>query len=593
MRRLEHSDRKHPHRKRLAIWIGVLALLAVACGDADTTTTTAASPTQATAAPATQAPATTAAPDTTEEATATTQSQAATSEADGGGTCLQPGSEVTIINQTNVRNTVNPLLAIDTTGYWRTDLIFDLLVDVDPDTAEIVPELARSWEVSDDQLTYTFYLQEGVIFHDGAPLTAADVEFTIESILAPGFLGQWRPRLANIVGSDAYTDGSADKVAGVEVHDDYTISITLANPDASFMAISVREVLKVLPKHLLEGEGPIGPDHPFSLHPIGSGPYEFVEWTEEKTTFRAFDGYWQPNRGCIETVHHGGIQDVNTMLVAIETEQAHAMDRTPPGDIDRMVALPHIDVATYDKAQLDGLVFNVQRHEALANPDVRRAIAMAIDKESFVTNFLGQYATVRDGFLISNSWAFDAGVEMPPYDPEAAAALLAQAGYPGGEGIELTFFYNDGNSNREGLAIYAQAELAKLGIDVTIETAKWPVFIETVRNGEFDVAVMSLHSGFPDPAIIGQNYGSGEPENHMGYSNSAVDEALTAALLTTDLEERQAHYSLIQEHLAADTPFVPVFSPPGTVLYNSDLLTDVFPSNNRMYWDVREWKVNE
>lgn len=587
MRTREHANRSYSYRRRLAIWFGVLALVAAACGGAeeDTAAPTTAAPT--TAAPTTAAPATDGATETT-QAVATTAAAPVAAES-----CLQPGSEVTIINQTNVRNTVNPLLAIDTTGYWRTDLVFDLLVDVDPNTAEIVPELARSWDISDDNLTYTFHLQEGVIFHDGAPVTAADVEFTIESILAPGFLGQWRPRLANIVGADAFTDGSADSVAGVEVHDDYTISITLAKPDASFMAISVREVLKVLPKHLLEGEGPIGADHPFSLHPIGSGPYEFVQWTEEKTTFKAFDGYWQPDRGCIETVHHGGIQDVNTMLVAMETEQAHAMDRTPPGDIDRMVALPHIDVATYDKAQLDGLVFNVESHEALANPDVRRAIAMAIDKESFVTNFLGQYATVRNSFLISNSWAFDASVEMPPYDPDGAAALLAQAGYPGGEGIELTFFYNDGNSNREGLAIYAQAELAKLGIDVTIETAKWPQFIEAVRNGEFNVAVMSLHSGFPDPAIIGQTYGTGEPENHMNYSNSAVDEALTAALLTTDVEERKAHYSIIQQNLAADTPFVPVFSPPGTVLYNSDLLTDVFPSNNRMYWDVREWKVNE
>ena len=592
MRTREHSNRRYSYRRRLLVWFGVLALVAAACGGAEEDTaapTTAAATTAAptTAAPTTAAPATDGATETT-QAVATTAAAAVAAES-----CLQPGSEVTIINQTNVRNTVNPLLAIDTTGYWRTDLIFDLLIDVDPNTAEIVPELARSWEISDDNLTYTFHLQEGVIFHDGAPVTAADVEFTIESVLAPGFLGQWRPRLANIVGADAFTDGTADHVEGVTVHDDYTISITLAKPDASFMAISVREVLKVLPKHLLEGEGPIGADHPFSLSPIGSGPYEFVQWTEEKTTFKAFDGYWQPNRGCIETVHHGGIQDVNTMLVAMETEQAHAMDRTPPGDIDRMVALPHIDVATYDKAQLDGLVFNIQSHPALANPDVRRAIAMAIDKESFVTNFLGQYATVRDGFLITNSWAFDAGVEMPPYDPDAAAALLAEAGYPGGEGIDLTFFYNDGNSNREGLAIYAQAELAKLGIDVVIETAKWPQFIEAVRNGDFDVAVMSLHSGFPDPAIIGQNYGTGEPENHMNYSNSAIDEALTAALLTTDVEERKAHYSLIQEHLAADTPFVPVFSPPGTVLYNSDLLTDVFPSNNRMYWDVREWKVNE
>ena len=577
MRTREHSDRRYSYRRRLLVWFGVLALVAAACGGAE----------EETAAPTTAAPATDGATETT-QAVATTAAAPVAAES-----CLQPGSEVTIINQTNVRNTVNPLLAIDTTGYWRTDLIFDLLVDVDPNTAEIVPELARSWDISDDNLTYTFHLQEGVIFHDGAPVTAADVEFTIESILAPGFLGQWRPRLANIVGADAFTDGTADHVEGVQVHDDYTISITLAKPDASFMAISVREVLKVLPKHLLEGEGPIGADHPFSLHPIGSGPYEFVQWTEEKTTFKAFDGYWQPNRGCIETVHHGGIQDVNTMLVAMETEQAHAMDRTPPGDIDRMVALPHIDVATYDKAQLDGLVFNVESHPALANPDVRRAIAMAIDKESFVTNFLGQYATVRNSFLISNSWAFDASVEMPPYDPDGAAALLAGAGYPGGEGIELTFFYNDGNSNREGLAIYAQAELAKLGIDVTIETAKWPQFIEAVRNGEFNVAVMSLHSGFPDPAIIGQTYGTGEPENHMNYSNSAVDEALTAALLTTDVEERKAHYSIIQQNLAADTPFVPVFSPPGTVLYNSDLLTDVFPSNNRMYWDVREWKVNE
>ena len=209
MRTREHASRSYSYRRRLAIWFGVLALLAAACGGAEEDTaapTTAAATTAAptTAAPTTAAPATDGATETT-QAVATTAAAAVAAES-----CIQPGSEVTIINQTNVRNTVNPLLAIDTTGYWRTDLIFDLLVDVDPNTAEIVPEFARSWDISDDNLTYTFHLQEGVIFHDGAPATAADVEFTIESVLAPGFLGQWRPRLANIVGADAFTDGSAD-----------------------------------------------------------------------------------------------------------------------------------------------------------------------------------------------------------------------------------------------------------------------------------------------------------------------------------------------------------------------------------------------
>ena len=187
---------------------------------------------------------------------------------------------------------VNPILAVDTDGFWRTDMMFDSLVDLDPETLEPIPHLAQSWEVSNDGKTYTFTLVDAdVTWHDGEPFTVEDIEFTLMEILKPTYTGIYQQRFADLVGADAVIAGDADSLEGFQIIDDKTVQFTLNNLDPAFLAIAIND-LKFIPKHLLEGEE-ITEDMPYSQAPIGTGRYMFKEWDKgSRFVMEVNPNYW-------------------------------------------------------------------------------------------------------------------------------------------------------------------------------------------------------------------------------------------------------------------------------------------------------------
>ncbi len=485
--------------------------------------------------------------------------------------------------------TPNPLLAVDTDGFWRSDMMFDPMVTLDPDTLEPGPGLATEWDISDDGLTYSFTIADGVTFHDGEPLTTEDVEFTILSILDPDYLGPFQSDWSGLEGATEVSEGDSDYPSGLEIEDELNFTLTLTEPDAAFAA-NVLTDLKTVPKHLLEGEGAIGEDHPFSLEPVGSGPFMFDSWDQgNQFNMVANPDYWN-GAPCIQRVEQVVIGDMNALVVAMETGDLDATIMPPPQELPRLDETEGLTVHLLPPERPEGIFFNVTA-DSVSDPDVRRAVAHAIDNETFVREIMLEQTEVATSWITTAVWAHDDSIQSPEYDPDRAAELFEQAGYPGGEGLTIELAYNEGNVFREQYAAYVQDQLAQLGVEVTISTAEWGTFIDTVFDLGYESNTQAARAGVPDPADISAHYGSTGSANYSGYANDEFDELMSQARATDDLDERSELYSQAQEILAEDLPFVPGYWRPNPLVVSDDY-DGIVPSVLGAYWNLKDWTVD-
>lgn len=483
---------------------------------------------------------------------------------------------------------VNPILAVDTDGFWRTDMMFDSLVDLDPETLEPIPHLAQSWEVSDDGKTYTFTLVDAdVQWHDGEPFTVEDIEFTLMEILKPTYTGIYQQRFADLVGADAVIAGDADSLEGFQIIDDKTVQFSLNNLDPAFLAIAIND-LKFIPKHLLEGEE-ITEDMPYSQAPIGTGRYMFKEWDKgSRFVMEVNPNYWgEP--GCPGTITTVVIPDMQAIAAAVEANDIDMTIMVPPTEVPRLGEVDALAVYQQPSVGPETLWFNLE-HEILSDPLVRQAIAHAIDVEAFTEGVLQGTTTPANSIFSNASWAYDPSDTFIEYDPEKAKELLAEAGYADGFTVELST--NQGNFFRELFVEFAQAELAKVGIEVVLNKAEWGTFIGSVMEGNYDMRFHNQDSGVPDPNTVFQVYTTDGPNNWNSYSNPEVDELLMEASSTTNLDARREAYYQAAELIRADMPNFPAFWRPNPLVSGSNF-DNVKPSVVHSYGNIHQWRLKE
>jgi peptide/nickel transport system substrate-binding protein len=498
-------------------------------------------------------------------------------------------NEINIVTNGDARN-INPILAVDLDGGWRTDLMFDPLVLVDPVSLEPIPWLAESWTISDDNRTYTFTLREDATFHDGEPVTAADVEFTTLAMLSPGYQGPYQTDWARLEGASDVIDGTAESLSGLNVIDDYTIEFTLTEPYAGFLAVMARN-LKAMPQHLLEGEGDVTESSEFSLNPVGSGQYLFESW-EKGNEFVAVANpdHWG-GEPCLKRITQTIIPDMNTLVASLEAGEYDATIVPPPSSLERLGEMDELQIYELPPKTPEGIHFNLTT-APFDDPQVRQAIAMAIDYDTFGREFMGYEEPMPRAFFSPASWAYNDEFAPPAYDPEAAAALLEEAGYPGGEGLTVQMRTNAGNQFREQELTFIQQQLADVGVEAEILAEEWGLFITAVGDGDFQIAAVNAgdNAGVPDPTAIEEVYRTGGAANYTGYSNPEVDALLDEASSLVDIEERTALYAEVQRILAEDLPFLPGFWYPNLFAVRSDI-AGVDPSVIGAYWNIAEWRV--
>lgn len=409
-------------------------------------------------------------------------------------------------------------------------------------------DLAEAWEVSDDGLVYTFHLRRGVLWHDGAPFTSADVVWTIQSILDEG--------------TAAATFRFVQDVASVAAPDDHAVVIELNEPNTTFVeGLASYYSFNILPKHLYEGTDVR--NNPLNFAPIGTGPFRYVENVPgSHTVFEANRDYFGAGP-CLDQLIFRVIPNRATIMAALERGEVGYSAASPPfSEGPRLGQQPGISVDPSAFPIIHWFGFNFEREE-LANPLVRRAIIQAIDKDEINSRVFLDYVKPAYGNYTSlfGDW-YNAEARQPAYDPEAARALLDEAGYPvGPNGIRFTLTYVSFTASIFGgqeISEMVRSFLAEVGIEVKLENLDFALFNERIRNQrQFDL----VHSGGiwgPPPSELSNFVHSNGVRNVMPYHNERVDSLLENAFRTVDTEASRQAFFEVQEILAEDLPLVTV-----------------------------------
>jgi len=427
--------------------------------------------------------------------------------------------------------------------------LYDGLVRYSPGTLDVEPALATDWTVSEDGLTYSFTLRSDVSFHDGTPVTAEAVKFNFDRMLDPN-----HPFHDTGPFPLSFFFGAIDRV---EAPDAETVVFRLKEPFAPFLSNLAYPTGLIASPAAIEKYG-----KEYGRHPVGSGPFRFVEWlSNERVVIEANPDYWEGPPG-LEAVVYRPIVDANTRVAEMLSGGVDLVVEAPPDALARFKSDPAFDVYTRAGPHLWFLILNT-KEGPFRDRRARQAVNYAIDKRAIVENLLQGTATVAAGPIPpAFAWAYDDGLAPYPHDPEKAKALLKEAGV---EGASVTFYVTQGGSGMldpvtMGAAI--QADLAKVGLDVKIESYEWNTFLGKVNpglEGKADMAEMAWMTNDPDTLPYLALRTAAFPEaggfNSGYYSNPEVDRLLDEARRETDRDARAVIYKQVQRIVHEDAPW--------------------------------------
>jgi peptide/nickel transport system substrate-binding protein len=466
---------------------------------------------------------------------------------------------------------LDPRMATDAYSERIGQLVFSKLVRVGPDL-RLVPDLAERWE-QPSPTRYRFHLKPGMRFHDGTPVTAADVVYTFRWILDPANGSPHRAAYAQI----------QDIVA----EDDLTVRFDLSAPHAPFLTNMVRGIV---PAHA--GDDPGFPDHP-----IGSGPYRLTAFRPgEVIELEAFDGYPggpPPTRHLVLRVYP---EDTVRLLALKKGDVQFVLNALPPDALDILKAEPHLVVERAPGTNYSYLGFNL-RDPVLKVRAVREAIARAIDRDAIIDSIYRGQARPATGLLPPGHWAYNPDVPTYPYDPDRARALLDQAGFPDPEGPEPRFSLSYKTSQNEltrRIGEVLQEQLARVGIAVRVRSYEWGTFYADIKRGNFQLYTLSW-VGVTDPDIYHYVFHSAsvppDGANRGRYANPEVDALLERGRVETDPEVRKGIYAQVQRIVARDLPYVSLWHP-DAVLVRDRRLTGFVLTPTGDYSSLAQARLN-
>ncbi len=424
------------------------------------------------------------------------------------------------------------------------------------DGSTVVPDLASSWEVDADSRVWTFFLRDDVTWHDGEPFTAADVVFTVETIRSPDVASRWSAAFASL--------------DTIEALDDYTVRFTFTEGFAPLLS-TLAYNLSIVPEHVLSGMDlslPSGPPA-FVTNPIGTGPFRFVEQVSGSHFIVASNPDYHEGQPAIGRIEFRVMPDVNTQVAQLLTGELDITWTVEPIHFDRLSQSSSIEIRDVEVPRWDWIPLNLT-NPLFQDVRVRQAMAMALNRQVLVDVVLDGYGTVADGPIPpSIAWVPRDGVTQFSYDPEAAIALLAEAGWTrgsdgllrnaAGETFTFSLLADRGNPTRDQIYLVAQDAWRSIGMDIQIETTEWNTVLTRYAAGDYDSRV-----GWwvikPDPDLYDYFHSRGAL-NQIRYANAEVDELLERGRAVADPEERAAIYHRLQVLLTEEQPSIFLYYP--------------------------------
>ena len=482
------------------------------------------------------------APETTDGTPGATVSATAAPRTPRGGAITLYGS---------LPPTLDPAMVQDSTSAEYVVHLFSGLVSLDAE-AEIIPDLATHWDITGGGTVYVFHLDAEARFSDGRSITADDVAFSIERALSPA-LGSpvATSYLDDIVGALAYASGEAPTVEGLEVIDDHTVRITIDAPKAYFLA------KLTYPTSYAVDRSQVTEDGSWMLEPVCSGPFALQEIDRDHLVLERNPHYVGRSVNLDTATYVFGAGDPMTMYETGELD----IVAVSPYEIERVLDPRnplHSQLHTAPAASVRYLGFNTDE-PPFDDPAVRRAFAMAIDKERLADLVFRGTALAADGILPPALPDHDPSFEGIAYDPEEARAVLATSRYADKmPELVLSTAGTSAHLGSDARAVLAMLE-ENLGLEVTVEQLEWADFLEDLNRGRFQMALSGWIADYPDSQnFLDLLFHSASPQNRSGYANADVDALLESARAKLDPERRTELYRQAERMIINDAPWIPL-----------------------------------
>ncbi len=476
--------------------------------------------------------------------------------------------------------------------------IFDGMLGLRPDLT-LYNNLAEEWSISEDGLVFSYKLRDDIYFHDGVPVTTADVQFTFEWMMHPDYTGVRAGMWSKILGFEDFNTGKTDTVEGIKVLNDREIEFHFSEIDAP--AHSSISTWGISPKHIFEGT-PIGElqHHEAITNPIGSGPFMFERFVEGAFV----EMVRNPN-------YHRGVPKLDRIIVRVANADAATLELLT-GGVNAAWMMPNKDDwATFKDSGFLSIIEYAQNgyqymallntHELFQDARVRQAITYAIDRQGMVDELLDGMGIVQVGHMSSVSWALNEELEARPFDPTRATELLAEAGWtPGDDGIlekdgkrfSFTLSYPTGNPVRMDSALVIQGNLADVGIEVELEIMEFGALVEKVYPEagfdyiDYDAYLMGWGLALdPDPSGIWDN---DTRWNAWRFTHPDNQRLIDAGRAVVAIEKRMPIYKEWQQLIFDEAPVVFLYASLEAYVFDS-ALKGFQPHSFGIWYDVHNW----
>jgi peptide/nickel transport system substrate-binding protein len=477
---------------------------------------------------------------------------------------------------------LNPILASDTSSSQINSMIFNGLIKYDKDL-KIVGDLAESFQVLDDGLVLIFKLRKNIVWHDGQPFTARDVEFTYKALINP----------------DVQTPFSSMYllVKDFIVVDDYTIKIVYDKPFAPNLE---SWGMGIIPKHIFEGSD-INTS-PANRKPIGTGPYKLDTWDpDQKIVLIANDDYFE-GRPFIDRYIVRVVPDQSVQFFELRNESLDAVSLSPDQWNAYDSFFTHYDKFRQPMFSVTFLGFNM-RKKPFDDKRFRLAIEYAVNKDDIVKGVLLGFGSKANSPFPPQSWAANNEIAQSQYDPQKALELLKEIGFEDidndgwleyqGSPFSFSITTNQGNKQRELSAQIIQENLKKIGIKTSIRIIEFSTFInQYIAKRDFDALIMGWSLTLdPDQHDLWHSSQMGEKQyNFLSYKNQRVDELLVYGRSVFDVQKRKRAYYEIQEIMRQDPPCIFLYFPDSLEALHKRF-EGIEPAPSGIYHNFIKWYV--
>ena len=493
----------------------------------------------------------------------------------------EPPADLTIINGAEPES-LDPAIITGQPELRAVQGLFEGLTRLDPKTARPIPGLAERWEISPDGLVYLFHLRTNLVWSTGEPIRSDDLVYSWIRVLNPATGSDYAGQLFYLRNAEDFNAGKIKDPARVGVHavDPFTVRVELNHPTAFFLDLCAFPTLYVVPRQTIESHG----DRWLMVRPLpSSGPYELAAWRlNDKIRLKKNPRYWDAANTQSEIIDLLPVGSPITSLNLYENGQVDIIwdkDLVPVELLDVLQHRP--DFHSFNYLGTYFIRFNVTR-KPFDDPRVRRALAMAVDKNRLVRKITkaGERPAshlVPDGVAHYTS---PAGLE---YDPEQARQLLSEAGYPGGRNFpRFNYIFNAAAGGaakiHENVAIELQQMWRDtLGVEMELKQLEWKVFLGAQSRLDYDASRSSWVGDYNDPQTFLGMFTSGDGNNRTGWKNQTYDALIREAGEQPDQDLRASLFQRAEALLVRDeAPIVPLIFYVGINYFDTNRIQGVY-----------------